>query len=134
MSESSRPRGLQPTRLLHPWGFPGKSTRVGCDFLLQEIFPTQGSNPGLPHCRQMLYRLNHPGSLNRAFPICPSCPLGHCYLSFSKTISYLFGSALLSGDFCSCGEWGAALQLCCMDLLLLQLLLLESRFQAYTLQ
>ena len=37
---------------LHPWDFPGKSTGVGCHFLLQGIFRTQGSNPGLPHCRQ----------------------------------------------------------------------------------
>ena len=34
--------------------FPGKSTGVGCHFLLQGIFPAQGSNPGLPHCRQTL--------------------------------------------------------------------------------
>ena len=33
--------------------FPGKSTGVGCHFLLQRIFPTQGLNLGLPHCRQM---------------------------------------------------------------------------------
>ena len=33
---------------------PGKHTGVGCHILLQEIFPTQGSNPGLPHCRQIL--------------------------------------------------------------------------------
>ena len=50
------------TRLLCPWDFLGKSTGVGCHFLLQGIFPTQGSNPGLPHCRQMLYRLSHQGS------------------------------------------------------------------------
>ena len=36
---------------------------VGCHFLLQEIFPTQGLNPGLPHCRQTLYRLSHQGSI-----------------------------------------------------------------------
>ena len=42
--------------------FPGKSTGVGCHFLLQWIFPTQESNLGLPHCRQMLYRLSHQGS------------------------------------------------------------------------
>ena len=34
MSDSSRPHGLQPTRLLHPWDFPGKSTGVGCHHLL----------------------------------------------------------------------------------------------------
>ena len=43
-------------------GFLGKSTGVGCHFLLQGIFPTQGLNPGLPHCRQTLYRLSHQGS------------------------------------------------------------------------
>ena len=43
--------------------FPGKNTGVGCRFLLQEIFPTQGLNPGLPHCRQTLYCLSHQGSL-----------------------------------------------------------------------
>ena len=35
---------------------------MDCHFLLQGIFPTQGSNPGLPHCRQTLYRLSHQGS------------------------------------------------------------------------
>ena len=39
-----------------------KNTGVGCHSLLQEIFLTQGLNPGLPHCRQMLYRLSHQGS------------------------------------------------------------------------
>ena len=41
---------------------PGKSTGVGCHALLQEIFPTQGSNPGLLHCRLILYCLSHQGS------------------------------------------------------------------------
>ena len=42
--------------------FPGNSTGVDCHFLLQGIFLTQGSNPGLPHCRQTLNRLSHQGS------------------------------------------------------------------------
>ena len=37
-------------------GSPGKNTGVSCHFLLQGIFPTQGLNPGLLHCRQILYR------------------------------------------------------------------------------
>ena len=41
---------------------PAKNTGVGCHALLQGIFPTQGSNPGLPHCRQIPYRLSHQGS------------------------------------------------------------------------
>ena len=39
------------------WDFPDKHTGVGCHFLLQGIFQTQGLNPGLPHCR--LYHLSH---------------------------------------------------------------------------
>ena len=62
VSHSLRPHGLEPTRLLGPWDFPGKSTGVGCHFLLQGIFPTQGSNPGLPRWRQMLYHLSYQGS------------------------------------------------------------------------
>ena len=42
---------------------PGKNTEVGCHVLLQGIFPTQGSNPGLLHCRRILYKLSHQGSL-----------------------------------------------------------------------
>ena len=45
-----------------PWHSPGKNTGVGCHSLLQGIFPTQGWNPGLPHCRQSLYHLSHKGS------------------------------------------------------------------------
>ena len=46
-------------RLHHTWDFPGKNTGVGCHFLLQGIFPIQGLNLGLLHCRQMLYHLSH---------------------------------------------------------------------------
>ena len=56
------------TRLLCPWDFLGKSTGVGCHSLLQEIFPTQGLNSGLPHCRQMLNRLSHQGSPTIVWP------------------------------------------------------------------
>ena len=48
-----------PFRLLCPWDSPGRNTRVGCYALLQGIFPTWGSNPGLLHCRWILYRLSH---------------------------------------------------------------------------
>ena len=41
---------------------PGRNTEVGCHALLQGIFPTQGLNPCLPHCRQILYHLSHQGS------------------------------------------------------------------------
>ena len=59
VSDSVRPHGLQPARLLCPWGFSRQEywSRLPCH--LQGIFPTQGSNPGLPHCRQILYPLSH---------------------------------------------------------------------------
>ena len=60
--DSLRPHGLQPTRLLCPWDFPGKDDGVSCHFLLQRILPTQGSNPGLLHCRQILYQVSYKGS------------------------------------------------------------------------
>ena len=54
--------GLQPARLLCPWGSPSRNTGVGCHFFLQGIFPIQGPNPGLLHCSQILYPLSHQGS------------------------------------------------------------------------
>ena len=53
---------LQPHGLYSPWDSPGQNTGVGSLSLLQGIFPTQGSNPGLPHCRRILYQLNHKDS------------------------------------------------------------------------
>ena len=47
-----------------PWDSPGKSTGVGCHFLLQGIFSTQGLKLVLPHCRQMLYCLSLKTSTN----------------------------------------------------------------------
>ena len=58
MSNSLWLYGLQPTRLLSPWDFPGKNTGVGCHVLLQRIFPTQGFNLHLLcllHFMQILY-------------------------------------------------------------------------------
>ena len=49
MSNSLRPHGLWPTRLLCSWNSPGKNTGVRCNLLLQEIFLTQGWNPSLLH-------------------------------------------------------------------------------------
>ena len=62
MSDSFRPHGLGPTRLLCPCDSAGKITGVGSHSFLQGIFPTQGLNPGLLHCGQILYHLSHQGS------------------------------------------------------------------------
>ena len=52
---------LQYHGLYSSWNSPGQNTGVGNRSLLQGIFPTQGSNPGLPHCRQILYKLSYQG-------------------------------------------------------------------------
>ena len=57
VSDSLRPHGLYS-----PWNSPGQNTGVGTLSLLQGIFPTQGSNPGLSRCSQIIYQLSHKGS------------------------------------------------------------------------
>ena len=54
------PHGLQPTRLLCPWDSPGKNTGVGCHFLLQRIFPIEGSNPSLLHWKVDSFTMGPP--------------------------------------------------------------------------
>ena len=51
-----------PTNLYSPWNSPCQNTGMHSLSLLQGIFPTQGSNSGLPHCRRILYQLSHKGS------------------------------------------------------------------------
>ena len=53
---------LGPHGLCSPWNSPGQTTGVGIRSLPQGIFPAQGLNPSLPHCRQILYQLSHQGS------------------------------------------------------------------------
>ena len=53
---------LWPHGPYSPWNSPGQDTGVSILSLLQGIFPTQGSNPGFPHCRWILYQLSHKGS------------------------------------------------------------------------
>ena len=53
---------LRPHELYSPWNSPGQNTEMGSLSLLQGIFPTQGSNPGLPHCGRILYQLSHKGN------------------------------------------------------------------------
>ena len=57
MSDSLWPHGLHS-----PWNPAGQNTGVGSHSLLQGILPILGSNPGLPHCRRILYQLSHKGS------------------------------------------------------------------------
>ena len=67
---------------------PGKNTGVGFHALLQGIFPTQGLNPGLPHCRQILYHLSHQGNTKLSI-------LFHLYCC----VSFLIFLCFLTPDF-----------------------------------
>ena len=61
-SRSVVSNSLQPNGLYSPWNYLGQNSGVSSLSLLQGIFPTQGSNPGLPHYRWILYQLSHQGS------------------------------------------------------------------------
>ena len=98
VSISLQPHELELIRLLGLWDSPDNNTRVGFHSLLQRIFPTQGANSGLLHCRQILHHLNyqgsppyykhpefftypmntHPHSALLAFPRCLACFLFPC--------------------------------------------------------
>ena len=94
VSDSSRPHGLWPTRLLCPWHFPGNSTGVDCHFLLQGIFPNQGLNLGLLHCRQMLYRLSQQGTRSWCMIFLMSC-----WILVARILLRIFASMFIS-DIC----------------------------------
>ena len=73
------PHGLLPTRLLCPWGSPGKNTGVGCHALLQ----------GPLHCRWFLYHLSHQGSHIGHLEISSlSLEYSFCSFSFYLTTTY----------------------------------------------
>ena len=61
-SRSVVSRSLRPHGLYSPWNSPGQNTGGGSPSLLQGIFPTRESNPGLPHSRRILNQLSHQGS------------------------------------------------------------------------
>ena len=83
--QSSRPLcNPKGCRLLCQWGF---SRQAGCHALLQGIVPTQESNPGLPHCGQILYCLSHQGS-----PVWSIIDLNHYIRSWCTTQGYFYTS------------------------------------------
>ena len=83
---------LRPHALYSSWNSPGQNTEVGGLSLCQGIFPTQGSNPRLPRCRQILYQLSHKGSpligylLTKAYKTRPSLTPGStCFIFYVNT-------------------------------------------------
>ena len=94
---------LWPHGLYSLWNSPGQNTGVGSFSLLQRIFPTQGSNPGLLHCGQILYQLSHEGSqftvffwivLSLDFP-----PGGFCYWVYLFVYSFIYRFFLSTNNF-----------------------------------
>ena len=77
---------------IDPWDSPAKNIEVCCHTLLHGIFPTQGLNPGVLHCRQILYCLSHQGSpkfIKRRYDYSPS-KRGTLKSEFSLRATYLF--------------------------------------------
>ena len=102
----------QPASSVHG-DSPGNNTGVGCHALLQVIFPTQGSNPGLLHHRRILYQLSYQGSLDKSYWTCPIVLLQEFFLNqfyikmyrinknllvFNKHSSVIVSSVLLLKD------------------------------------
>ena len=96
-----------------PWDFPGKNTRMGCHFLLQGIFPTQGSNLRLLHGRWILYRLSHQGSTVSCLYLGKSLCLHWFFFlfTFKKTYLSICMSQYLRQR--SDGVWGSVLYTSC---------------------
>ena len=89
--------------------FPRPEYGVGSLSLLQGIFPTQGSNPGLPHCREILYQLSHKGSL--------IYPRGVDYRALNQFLSWCWSSGAWAHPTCLSafgpgGTWCPPCQIC----------------------
>ena len=74
-----------------PWNSPGQNTGVGSLSFLQGIFPTQGLNPGLPHCGQILYQLSHKGSPTILEWVAYSFSRGSSQPRYQTRVSYTAG-------------------------------------------
>ena len=88
VSSSLWPQALQPAKPLGLWDSPGRNTGGGCQAVLQEIFPTQGSNLGFPRCNGILHHQSHQGS-----------PPAHPKLEVSNLIVVLLESRIF---VCQC--------------------------------
>ena len=100
--------------------FPGKNTGMGCHVPLQGIFPTQGWNPGLPHCRRILYHLNHQGS-----PRILEWVAYHFFRGSSWSRNEI-GVSCIAGRFFT--SWATRQALCCICVHMCAKSLMWSRF------
>ena len=126
MSDSCDPMDHSPPGSCVLGIFPGKNTGVGCHFLLQGIFPTQGSNLSLLHGKQILYWLSHQGSTKNtgvdavpfsrgsSWPQASNHGLQHCWqilypLSYQWT---LHSKMALKINWIQRGKWLVIPELC----------------------
>ena len=103
MANSLSPHGQQPARLLFPWAFLGKNTGMGCHFLLQGIFLTQGLNPRvlrLLHCRWVLYHCTTWETVPPRGPLSPTSPVNISSLGFP-------GGSAGKESACNAGDLGS---------------------------
>ena len=100
-SHSIMSNSLRPNGLYSPWNSPGQTTGVASLSHLQGIFPTQGSNPGLSHCRRILYQLSHRGIVPPALLVLQLAD-GSLW-NFSASINYASKYLYLSN--CVCFFW-----------------------------
>ena len=115
---------LWPHRLYSPWNSLGQNTGMGSLSHLQGIFPTQGWNPGLPHCRWILYQLSHQGSPSFLLHLVTCYEIwvlwligyrdpGFCYIPLKCDFcsSRWLGSTHTPNKFLSPLRWAAAAQI-----------------------
>ena len=96
MSDSLQPHGLEPARLLCPWGFSRQEYWSGLPWPPEGIFLTQGSRSGLPHCRQILYHLSHQGSPRILEWVAYPFSRGSCWPRNQTGVSGIAGGFLTS--------------------------------------
>ena len=114
VSDSLGPQWTVAPRLLCPWNSLSENTGVGCYALLQGIFPTQGSNPGILHYRQILYHLSHRGSHKERIRISTSIhqkQRPHFFFNYSQSSfnCYLLSQwPFISNDFLQCNNLRAS--------------------------
>jgi len=89
---------LWPHGLYRPWNSLGQNTGVGNLSLLQGIFPTQGSNPGLQHCRGILYQLSHKASPRRMEWVACSFSSGLSWAKNGTDVSWIAGGFFTNWD------------------------------------
>ena len=118
MSDSSRPHGLQPTRLLHPWDFPGKSTGVGCHCLLRvfcnmDVLKYFEIRFGVPRRRQALSALRH-------WTKCSNCRKEQKFSGFFQFPSDL-NINFWCWPWCIPSDWMESMQIPCILFIFLRL-------------